>query len=86
MNANCAAYVRDLFYLLREAAAEARRDKGARPEEAPYHEGREAAYIEALLRMQSQADAFMIPRKELGLDGFDPLSDALDPSGPDRSP
>jgi hypothetical protein len=79
MNSDYAAYVRDLFHLFREAAAEAQRDKKARPEEARYHEGREMAYVEVLLRMQSQADAFMIPRAEVGLDDFDPLKDRLQP-------
>ena len=56
----------------------------SRPEEARYHEGREMAYVEALLRMQSQADAFMIPREELGLADFDPLRDSLEPPKPSR--
>jgi hypothetical protein len=85
MNRDYAAYVRDLFYLFREAAAEAQRDKERRPEEATYHEGREMAYVEALLRMQSQADAFMIPREDLGLSGFDPLKDPLEPPKPGRN-
>ena len=84
MNPDYAAYIRDVFYLFREAAAEAQRDKNSRPEEARYHEGREMAYVEALLRMQSQADAFMIPRAEVGLDGFDPLKDPLEPPKPGR--
>ncbi len=82
MNPDYAAYIRDLFYMFREAAAEAQRDKKSRPEEAPYHEGRETAYVEALLRMQSQADAFMIPREDLGVSGFDPLKDPLEPTKP----
>ena len=85
MHPDCTAYVRDLFYLFREAAAEARRDKEGRPEEARYHEGREMAYVEVLLRMQSQADAFMIPRAELGLGDFDPLKDPLEPRKPARN-
>lgn len=85
MSRDYAAYIRDLFYLFREAAAEAQRDKERRPEEAAYHEGREMAYVEALLRMQSQADAFMIPREDLGLSGFDPLRDPLEPPMTGRS-
>jgi hypothetical protein len=79
MNPDYAAYIRDLFYLFREAAAEAQREKISRPEEARYHEGRQMAYVEALLRMQTQADAFMVPREEVGLAGFDPLNDPLEP-------
>ncbi len=74
MRVDYASYIRDLVYLFREAAAEARRNKETAPKESTaYHEGRETAYIEVLLRMQSQSDAFMIPRENLGLDGFDPL-------------
>jgi hypothetical protein len=79
MNPDYAAYIRDLFYLFREAAARAQRDKATFPTEARFHEGREMAYVEALLRMQSQADAFMIPREDVGLASFDPLKDPLEP-------
>ena len=80
MKPDYASYIRDLVYLFRESGAEARRDKtSGKSGDSRYHEGREMAYVEALLFMQSQADAFMIPREELGLDGFDPLKDPLDP-------
>ncbi len=80
-SSDVAGYVRDLVHLIREDAAEARRDKAARPpSERLYFEGREAALTEVLLAMQSQADAFLIRREELGLDGFDPLGDTLDPN------
>jgi hypothetical protein len=82
MDHDIAAYVRDLFYRFREAAAEAQRNALSRPSEARYHEGRQMAYVEALLLMQSQADAFMLPRGELGMDGFDPLRDPLQPPDP----
>jgi hypothetical protein len=85
MGPDYAAYIRDLAYMFREAASGARRDKESRPQEARYHEGREMAYIEALLLMQSQADSFMIPREDIGLRGFDPLKDPLEPSKPDRN-
>lgn len=85
MNPDSAAYIRDLVHLFREAAAEAQRDKKSFPDSAGYHEGREMAYVEALLWMQSQADAFMIPREDLGMSGFDPLKDSLEPSNPGRS-
>jgi hypothetical protein len=84
MNPDYAAYIRDLFYMFREAAAEAQQDKVRCPNEARYHEGREMAYVEALLRMQSQADAFMIPREDVGLAEFDPLKDPLEPPKPSR--
>ncbi|MDQ3366847.1 MAG: hypothetical protein M3680_15600 [Myxococcota bacterium] len=74
----CELYVRDLFYLLREAAAEARRNQAADPRDG-LESGRAAAYVEVLLLMQSQADSFMIPRERLGMAGFDPLLDPLDP-------
>jgi hypothetical protein len=83
MRTDVALYVRDLFYLLREAAADAEREKHSRSGDATYHEGRQMAYVEVLLLMQSQADAFMIPREELGMNGFDPLKDPLQP--PDAS-
>lgn len=79
-------YIRDLFFLLREGAAEAQRDKVNHPEQAAYHEGREIAYVEVLLLMQSQADAFMIPREHVGLADFDPLKDPLAPPAPTRRP
>ena len=50
-----------------------------RREDGAHQEGREAAFVESLLMRQSQADAFMIPREEVGLAGFDPLNDPLDP-------
>jgi hypothetical protein len=80
MNAHLAGYVRDLFCLFREAAADAQRERYNRPDEASYFEGRETAFKEALMLMQSQADAFMIPREDIGLAGFDPLNDDLDPA------
>jgi hypothetical protein len=70
MKPDYAPYIRDLFYLFREAAAEAQRGKTCRPEAAQYHEGRQMAYVEALLRMQSQADAFMISREDVGACGL----------------
>jgi len=72
------AYIRDLVYLLREAGAEAQRERMKTPD-SEFAQGRALAYIEVLSRMQNQADSFMIPRASLGLDGFDPLNDPLDP-------
>lgn len=71
--------------MFREAAAEARRTKASRPDQAAYHEGREVAYVEALMLMQSQADAFMMSRQALGMADFDPLNDVLEPPKPSRS-
>lgn len=80
MDPDYPSYIRDLIYGFRESAAEARRDRLiAKAEDAKYHEGREAAYVEVLLRIQNQADAFMIPRESIGAAGFDPLCDSLDP-------
>ena len=84
MDPNYAAYVRDLVYLFREAAAEARKNK-ANATEPAYHEGRERAYIEVLLLMQSQADSFAIGRERLGLANFNPLTDKLEPPDPARN-
>jgi len=74
------SYVRDLFFLIRERAAKAQRDKVGETESVAFHAGREMAFIEVLLMMQSQADSFMISRSDLGIDGFDPTTDSLDPS------
>jgi hypothetical protein len=75
-------YVRDLFYLIREAAAVARE----RREEtgSAFEEGRETAFVEVLTTMQHQADAFTIDRNALGMSGFDPLIDPLDPKVANR--
>jgi hypothetical protein len=73
------AYIRDVFCALREAAAEARREKIANPTTAQYYEGRETALIEALLTMQTRAKAFMIPSDDIGVGDFDPLMDPLEP-------
>jgi len=81
----CELYITDLVYLFREAGAEAQRNKSREPEAASYHEGRQMAYQEVLLLMQSQADTFLIPRESIGLDGFDSLNDSLDPPKPDNA-
>lgn len=77
-----ASFIRDLVYLVREDAAEAaERQSAATAERAAFEAGRALAFVEVLLRMQSQADAFAIPRRDLGLD-FDPLEPtALSPRG-----
>jgi len=81
MSDACFSYVRDLFYSFRESASEARHDKSVLPSDKSYHEGREMAYIEVLMKMQSLADSLMIPRATLGIADFDPLVDDIDPNG-----
>jgi hypothetical protein len=79
-----AAYIRDLVYLLREAGAEAQRERKQNPGSG-FEQGRALAYIEVLSLMQNQADSFMIAREEVGLAGFDPLNDPLEPPKPEPS-
>ena len=79
MSDACLRYVRDLFYSFRESASEARYNKVNLPSDKAYHEGREMAYIEVLMKMQSLADSFMIPQASLGIADFDPLVDEIDP-------
>ncbi len=74
-------FVRDLVYLLRETAAEARRRSAAGSSD--FDSGRASAYVEVLSLMQNQADAFQLPRDELLLSGFDPETDSLDPPPPE---
>jgi hypothetical protein len=81
-----ASYLRDLVVLLREAGAEAQRNKKREPDFVRYHEGREMAYIEVLSLMQNQADSFLIPRETIGLAGFDPVNDPLEPNPSNRGP
>jgi hypothetical protein len=79
-----AAYIRDLVYLLREAGAEAQRERKQNPDSG-FEQGRALAYIEVLSLMQNQADSFMIAREEVGLAGFDPLNDPFEPPKPGPS-
>jgi len=65
-------YLIDLVSLLKEAAAEAR---AAAESKQPFEAGRALAYAEVIALMQSQADAFMIAREKLNLDGFDAMCD-----------
>ncbi len=71
-------YLVDIVYLIRESAAESRALANTSPLENSFSSGRELAFTEVLMLMQSQADAFLISRSELGLD-FDPLGDELTP-------
>ena len=73
-------YLRDLVAFLRDELAEARRDKKSDRAGVMFHEGRDLALVGVLSFMQTQADALMIPRGDLGLAGLDPLRDDLKPS------
>ena len=75
-------YIRDLAYLLRERAAEARVDKERTG--SVFEEGREFGLRQAIAWMQHQADAFGISRDEICLSGFDALTDPVDPPPPIR--
>jgi hypothetical protein len=66
--------------VLREEGADAkRRSKAASGDDRVFQEGRALAYVEVLARMQTDADAFSLPKEELLLAGFDPVNDPLDP-------
>lgn len=65
-------YLRDLVYWFKECSEEARIAKTN--DFTAFQDGREMAYTEVLLKMQSLADAFDIPLANLGLDNFDPLA------------
>ena len=80
MNNLYANYIRDIVYLLRERAAKATKENEAGASQL--NEGREFAFRELLATMQNQADIFGIPREEICLDGFEPLTGALDPPRP----
>ncbi len=85
MEETALSYLQDLVHILRESAREAREECRASGGADTFECGRALAYAEVLSRMQCQADAFMIPRTALGLDGFDPAADlASVPEDPDR--
>jgi len=71
-----AYYLRDLGYLLREAAERTVKEvASARGDSKIFEEGRQMGYIEVLSTMQNQADSFEIPLSQLCLDGLDPDND-----------
>jgi hypothetical protein len=71
-----AYYLRDLGFLLREAAVEAKRLADAAPEaERGFQTGRLMGYYEVISVMQNQAEAFQLPLAKLALDGLDPDRD-----------
>ena len=73
-----AHYLRDLGFLVREAAVKAREeahddeDKGRE-----WRQGRKSAYMEVVSLMQQQAEAFGLPLSDLALDGIDPENDLM---------
>jgi hypothetical protein len=70
-------YLRDLGYLLKERALEARAKAKAAASfgNAAFEEGRAIAYWEVVSTMQNQAVAFQLPLEDLALDGFNPDRD-----------
>ena len=75
MEHDLASYIRDLVYLLRESAEDANESSRDEGTGEGFHAGRAMAYAEVLSLMQSQADAFLIPRRLLNLDDFDPAEE-----------
>jgi hypothetical protein len=67
-------FLRDLVFLLKEEAAAA---KAASATGDEYARGRHFAYFEVLDLVLSQALAFEIDLKKIGLEGFDPYQDIL---------
>jgi hypothetical protein len=67
-------FLRDLVFLLKEEAAAA---KAASATGDEYARGRHFAYFEVLDLILSQALAFEIDLKKIGLEGFDPYQDIL---------
>ena len=72
-------YLRDLGYLIREAAEESKHRVATAKttEEKEFHLGRKFGYMEVVSLMQQQADGFGIPYSELCLDDLDPERDLL---------
>jgi hypothetical protein len=76
---NLADYLRDLGFLLREKAADAKfqREATAGGEDEDLKLGRLMAYHEVLSLIRDQAVAFGIELKTVGLEDFDPERDLL---------
>jgi hypothetical protein len=70
-------YVSDLFSDLRERASNAQRGTWT---SADYQAGRLEAFQEVLSMMQNRAIVFELPLDVLGMAGFDPFKDRLDPA------
>jgi hypothetical protein len=72
-------YLRDLGYLLRDLALDARleRDGAHDAADEDLRIGRLMAYHEVLALMRDQATAFGIALSDIGFDGFDPDNELL---------
>lgn len=71
-------YLRDLSYLLIEAALESRDSTKIKTgEDRIYELGRSMAYYEVISLMQQQCDAFGINLKAISMDRIDPDKDLL---------
>jgi hypothetical protein len=71
-------YLRDLGYLVRERALDAKREaEASEPSGVDFAKGRLMAYHEVVSLMQSQASAFGIDLAELALNDIDPDKDLL---------
>lgn len=69
-------YIRDLAHLLREQIVEA---AAKAKSGSTFDEGRAFGLREALAWMQHQTIAFDIAREDVALDGFDAMTDPVDP-------
>ena len=79
-NETALLYLRDLGYLIREAAVEAHRQSNRLQAEGTRDEfemGRAVAYYEVASLMAQQAEAFGLDLSALAFDGFDPDRDLL---------
>jgi len=72
---NC---LRELVFIFRKVGSQAKAEQASGAEaQRCFHEGREAAFREALSFMKSHADIFGIPSERIGLGEFDPMVDEL---------
>jgi hypothetical protein len=73
-----AHYLRDLGFLIREAALDAREEaRGGDDQGREWRQGRRFAYMEVVSLMQQQADAFGLPLFDLALEEIDPENDLI---------
>ena len=71
-----AYYLRDLGYLLKERALDAKRQSDASPDE-PYAMGKSMAYFEVISLMQNQAISFEIALEDICLSDVGPERDII---------
>jgi len=69
--------LRDLVLFFRKVGDAADVDSKKDHEGALFDEGRAAAYREVLNSIKNHAVSLGVPLEDLGLEGFDPLSDPL---------